>query len=49
MTGFPLHAAETAPEASRDRLKAIESKTAFVPNLFGRGAGGPGSLSHAFR
>ena len=34
MTTFPVHSSETAPEASKPVLAAVQKKFGFVPNLF---------------
>ena len=34
MTTFPVHSSETAPEASKPILAAVQKKFGFVPNLF---------------
>lgn len=34
MTTFPVHASDTAPEASKPTLDAVQKAYGFVPNLF---------------
>lgn len=41
---FEIDNRETAPEASRDILKAVEQKYGFIPNLLGVMASAPGLL-----
>lgn len=44
MTDFPIHTIETAPEASKPRLKGAVDKVGFVPNLYAAMAEAPALL-----
>ena len=44
MTDFPIHTAETAPEASRERLEAAQKALGFIPNLYATMAEAPAVL-----
>lgn len=44
MTTFPVHDAETAPTASRDRLAAVKATWGFIPHLHGILAESPVAL-----
>lgn len=44
MTSFKIHTPETAPEKSRDILKAVHGKFGFVPNVLGEMAESPALL-----
>jgi len=44
MTRFTLHTAETAPEASRNRVEKAQANNGFLPNLIGILANSPASL-----
>lgn len=44
MSQFPVHTLETAPQSSRETLKAVEKKYRFVPNLFGVLANAPAAV-----
>lgn len=51
MTHFPIHTRETAPEASKPELDALQSAFGFVPNIAGAMATSPvliGSLTGLF-
>lgn len=41
MRNFPLHTADTAPQASKPALQALESAFGFVPNIAGAMATSP--------
>lgn len=44
MSAFALHTHETAPEASRDTLAAVEQKFGFLPNMVREMAEAPSTL-----
>jgi len=44
MTTFKIHTVETAPEKSREILKAVQGKMGFVPNMVGEMAEAPVAL-----
>jgi len=44
MTMFKIHTVDTAPEKSREILKAVQAKMGFVPNLVGELADAPVAL-----
>lgn len=44
MTKFTIHTAETAPEAAKPLLQAVNSKMGLVPNLLGEFAEAPNVL-----
>ncbi|WP_027062400.1 carboxymuconolactone decarboxylase family protein [Mesorhizobium loti] len=51
MTNFPMHSIETAPEASKPSLEALNSAFGFIPNIAGAMATSPvliGSLTDLF-
>ncbi|RWX81165.1 carboxymuconolactone decarboxylase family protein [Neorhizobium lilium] len=51
MTNFPVHSIETAPEASKPALGALDSAFGFIPNIAGAMATSPvliGSLTDLF-
>lgn len=45
MTTFPIHTAETAPEGSREALRALAGAFGLVPNLAATMAGSPSLIS----
>lgn len=44
MSSFQIHTIETAPEASKDALKAVQQANGFIPNLIGVLANAPAAL-----
>jgi alkylhydroperoxidase family enzyme len=44
MTELTIHTTETAPDASRDALAALERNVGFIPNLAATLAGSPAAL-----
>lgn len=44
MTEFTIHAADTAPEASRDLLSGVQAKFGFLPTILGAMAEAPATL-----
>ena len=44
MSNFPIHTTETAPEAAKEALKAVQSANGFIPNLIGVLANAPTAL-----
>ena len=47
MSNFPIHTTETAPEAAKEALKAVQSANGFIPNLIGVLANAPTALESA--
>ena len=48
MADFPLHTADSAPDAAQANLKAAEKKMGFLPNIFAKMAEAP-ALLEAYR
>ena len=44
MSQFPIHTIETAPEAAKEALKAVQNVNGFIPNLIGVLANAPTAL-----
>ena len=44
MSQFPIHTIETAPEAAKEVLKAVQNANGFIPNLIGVLANAPTAL-----
>ena len=44
MSAFPIHTIESAPEAAKDALKAVQNANGFIPNLIGVLANAPTAL-----
>lgn len=44
MSTFQIHTIETAPEASKEALKAVQNANGFIPNLIGVLANAPTAL-----
>ena len=44
MSQFPIHTIETAPEAAKEALKAVQNANGFIPNLIGVLANAPTAL-----
>jgi uncharacterized peroxidase-related enzyme len=44
MTDFPLHTIDSAPQESRQKLEAVQSRMGFLPNLFANLAESPAAL-----
>ena len=44
MSQFPIHTVETAPEAAKEALKAVQNVNGFIPNLIGVLANAPTAL-----
>ena len=41
MSAFPIHTIESAPEAAKESLKAVQNANGFIPNLIGELANAP--------
>ena len=44
MSAFPIHTIESAPEAAKESLKAVQNANGFIPNLIGVLANAPTAL-----
>lgn len=44
MSAFPIHTIESAPEAAKETLKAVQNANGFIPNLIGVLANAPTAL-----
>lgn len=44
MSKFPIHSIETAPEAAKEALQAVQNANGFIPNLIGVLANAPTAL-----
>lgn len=44
MSQYPIHTIESAPEATKEALKAVQSANGFIPNLIGVLANAPTAL-----
>ena len=44
MSSFQIHTIETAPEATKDAIKAVQQANGFIPNLIGVLANAPAAL-----
>lgn len=44
MSNFPIHTLETAPEAAKDALQAVQKNNGYIPNLIGVLANAPTAL-----